>query len=212
MGGFMGIGNSSAKTDRGRTLGGWQAEWEQLAGGREAFGKLFPGAVQGGQAGTATVGAGADFWKDILGSRQEAAAAVAPETNQIAAQADAARQAQAQLGTSRGGGVAAANQQQQQQVMGAQNQALLNARPQAATGAVQAGQAQAQIAAQQLHAALTAMGMSNEVAKHIVDSSMQSRVVSDALNKQRVNQWTGVASRLLGVIPGGNAVSGILNG
>lgn len=199
MGGFMGIGNSSAKTDRGRTLGGWQAEWEQLAQGRDTFGKLFPQAQTGFQTGTNTMGAGADFLKNILGSRTDAAAALAPETNAIAAQADALKQAQAQMGTARGGGVAAQNQQANQAVQNAVANQMFSQRTQAAPAAVSAGAQQASVGAQQLAAALQAMGMSNELAQHIVNSSMQSRMQSSALNRQTVGDWTGLAGRLLGV-------------
>src|SRR5262245_1868617 len=202
MGGFLGIGGSSAKTDRGRTLGGWQAEWEQLAEGRKAYGQLFPQAQQGLAAGTQTVGAGADFWKNILGSRTDATAAMAPETNQIAAQADAMRQAQAQLGMARGGGTSAANQQANQAVQNTIANQIFAARPQAAQGAVQAGATQANIGAQQLHAALTPMGMSNQMAQHIVDSSMKSRVDSEQIRRAAIGDWLGVAGRLLGVAPG----------
>lgn len=199
MGGFMGIGNSSAKTDRGRALGGWQAEWEQLAKGRDTFGKLFPQAQTGFQTGTNTMGAGADFLKNILGSRTEAAAAMAPESNAVAQQADALRQAQAQLGTSRGGGVSGTNQQTNQAVQNQIANQMFAQRTAAAPAAVSAGSQQASVAAQQLAAALQAMGMSNELAQHIVQSSMQSRIQSNALNRQTQGDWTGLASRLLGV-------------
>lgn len=195
----MGIGNSSAKTDRGRSLGGWQAEWEQLTKGRDVSNQLFPQAQTGFQTGGTTTGAGADYLKGILGSRTAAAEAMAPEANQLSAQADALRQSQAQLGTSRGGGVSAQNQQADQAVQNQIANQTFATRAQAAPQAVAAGQAQSQAASQQLMAALQAMGMSNEVAQHIVDSSMTSRMQSNAINRQVVGDWTGLASRLLGV-------------
>src|SRR5262245_19454526 len=111
MGGFMGLGNSSEKTDRGRQLAGFQAEWENLANNRNVGGQQLAFGNQNTGAGAQNIGDAAQYWRNILGSRQSAAAAVAPQTQQIAAQADAMRQAQAQLGTARGGGTAGTNQQ-----------------------------------------------------------------------------------------------------
>lgn len=215
MGGFMGIGNSSAKTDRGNTLGGWNAEWQNLATERNAYGQLFPAGVQQGQTGTANLGQAGDFWKNILGSRQSATAAIAPQTNQIAAQADAMRQAQANLGTSRGGGTSGANQQQQQQLAEQTQNTILNAQPQAAQQLGQVGVEQQNAANAQLHAALTALGMSDADAQNIVETSIKSRPESIAANNQVVGEWEGLASSLLGLgAPGGAAskAAGVIGG
>lgn len=203
MGGLMGPGGQS-NADRKRAEGGWQAEWENLMEGRKTHGALMPQAQTGFGVGTGTMGAGADYLKQILGSRPEAAAGMAPETNALAQQADALRQAQAQLGTARGGGVAGANQQAQQALQNQFANQMFAARQQAAPMAVQAGQAQASVAAQQMMGALQAMGMSNELASQIVESSMKSRQLEAAQHRQTMAGWTGLAGRLLGVsgIPG----------
>lgn len=208
MSGLMGPGGQS-NADRKRAEGGWQAEWENLMEGRKTHGTFMPQAQAGFGAGTGTMGAGADYLKQILGSRTDAAGAMAPESNALAQQADALRQAQAQLGTARGGGVAGANQQAQQALQNQYANQLFAARQGAAPVAVQAGQAQASVAAQQMMGALQAMGMSNELATHIVNSSMKSREAEAAQHRQTMAGWMGLAGNLLGIAPAGSRAAQI---
>lgn len=183
MGGFLGIGGSSAKTDRGRQLGGWNAEWN-------IFNTGMPFANDLTKAGTGTTNTGIQdlnqskqFWQDILsGNRTTTSQFAAPIVNDVNAQADAARREQAALGTSRGGGVNAANQQAETARMTAVNNAVWGARPVAAQELGKIGETEASLGQRQLAMALQAMGLSAETAQAIVSSSTTSRTQSFGMN------------------------------
>lgn len=199
MGGFLGIGGSSQKTDRGRELGGWNAEWNVFNAGLP----LATSTATAGQGTTSkalgSLDTAGDFWKDLLsGNKTSTAQAAAPITNAAVDQADAARREQAAMGTSRGGGVAAGNQQAQQNTMKTVDNAIFGVRPQAAAQIGDIGKSVASIGYQQTIAALQAYGMSLDAAKSIVDSSITSRPQSNAINQQTQSQLGSVAGTILG--------------
>jgi hypothetical protein len=110
MGGFMGIGGSSAKTDRGQTLGdygklnnvfnlglGYGTQQEQAG----------QGMVQNAQS---TLQPAEAYYRSLLtAGRTQTAEQAAPAIQGALAQSDAAKREAAATGTSRSGGAAEAN-------------------------------------------------------------------------------------------------------
>lgn len=197
MGGFLGVGNSSAKTDRGNQLAGVNANWD-------VFNRGLPLSDAQSTAGTATTNQGLQgigdsmaYWKKILSGNQTAVgAAAAPVVNQANQQDDAARRQQAQLGTARGGGVNAANQQAETGRMTTANNAVINAQPAAATSLEKAGTDVASVGSQQLTKALQALGLSEGAASELVDSSIKSRPASEQANSEVRQQWSNMMTAL----------------
>jgi hypothetical protein len=111
VGGFLGIGGSSAKTDRSKTLEGY-GDLSNVFNFAMPLGKSL--SAEGNQITTSALGGLNDvnqYWKNILqGSRTNVMQAAAPAINAAEDQGDAARREQVASGTSRTGGVNAANQ------------------------------------------------------------------------------------------------------
>lgn len=196
------FGGGSAGTDRGRALSGWQDEWTNEREARSRYDQLYPGATTNFNAATGNLGAGAGYFKDVLGSRPAAMAAVAPELNEINARGDATRTAQANLGTARSGGVASLNQQAEQLRQKAINDAIFGIRPQAAQQVASIGAQQGQLSEEQMGNALRSLGLSEDAVQHIINSSIQSRQQN---LENRNNMFNTIAGGLLGglsMIPG----------
>jgi len=137
MGGFLGIGGSSAKTDRSGELAGW-ANLQKMSNW------AIPAGQQALSSGMQSLGSAGQYFGNILsGNRAKVSQAVAPETAAARSQSDASARQLATSGTARGGGVGATNQQRDQQLRAHVDQAIFGARPAAAQGAMQVGQAQA---------------------------------------------------------------------
>ncbi len=194
MGGYLGMGHAAYKQDRGAQLSGEQEQWTNLREARSRYDQLYPGASQLFQGAQSNLGQGANYFKNILGSRPEAMAAVAPETNAINAQGDAQRQAAANLGTARSGGTAAPQQQAEQLRTKAINDAIFGVRPQAAQQVAQIGGQQGQLSEEQLSNSLRALGLSSDVANQIVQNALRSRQVSFEQNKDIGQQWKDLAA------------------
>ena len=110
MGGFMGIGGSSAKTDRNQTLGDYGklnsvfSQGMAIGNQQEQSGQ---GMVQNAQS---TLAPAEDYYRNLLtAGRTQTAAEAAPAVQGALAQSDAAKREAATMGTSRSGGTAAAN-------------------------------------------------------------------------------------------------------
>ena len=179
MGGFLGLGHSSSKTDRGNQLAGINANWNVFNAG-------MPFASESTEAGKTNISSGMGtldqvkkFWTDILsGNRTSTAMAAAPTVNAAVAGADAASRQQGEMGTARGGGVNAVNQQQQTNLATDVNNAIFGARPVAAQQAGEVAKTESQVGLNRLQQALAALGLSESAAKELIDSSIQSRQVS----------------------------------
>ncbi|MGH7182113.1 MAG: hypothetical protein ACREJN_09065, partial [Nitrospiraceae bacterium] len=179
MGGFLGIGNSSAKTDRGNQLAGVSADWNVYNKGLDTAQKQLPTGMGNEAAGAMGLDTASNYWRGITqGNRTSLTSAAAPVANAALDTSDAAKREQATMGTGRGGGVNAANQQAQ-----TQTQKNITDATQAAqgAGAQQLGAVstqQANVGHQQLTEALQSLGLSADVAKEIIDSSRASRETS----------------------------------
>lgn len=189
MGGFLGIGGSSAKTDRGRALEGWEKQWDVFNRTMGFGSELQPDAKATTEGGLETLGLAKDFWTGILGDRTAAMTAVAPEIQSINETADSQRRTEAEFGTSRGGGVAGQRQQAETDRMTAINNALFGARPIAATQAARIGETEARIGMDQLTQVLQSFGLSANVASDIVRTSIESRGLSHDISPARMPEY-----------------------
>jgi hypothetical protein len=214
MGGFLGIGNSSAKADRNRALGGWGVE-------QNLFNYAIPTAEAGVTSADTTTNSGLGtmegvkkYFTDIMsGSRPTQMAAAAPEINAATDAADASRRARATFGTARGGGVNAGAQTAETDRMTAINNALFGARAGAAKGAAAVGESEATIGVQKMANALRMLGMGEDAVQHFINSSITSRKDSQAINVQTQNQIRQFASQLFSGMAGmGGGVGGSVGG
>lgn len=197
MGGFLGIGHSSAKTDRGNQLAGISADWNVYNRGLPLADTQQKKATGTESSGLESLDTAKNYWKAITqGNRTAVQSAAAPQANAIQQRADASKREQSQMGTSRGGGVNAANQQiqQEQEKQLAINEAAVQ--PKAAEQLGQIGQATAGVGHQQMAEALQALGLSADVAKEIIQSSIQSRPISMAANQAVTSQWSNALAAL----------------
>jgi len=180
MGGFLGIGGSSAKTDRGNQLAATSGDWNLFSYGM--------GQGQAGQAtgqadlntAMATLGAPQDYFTKLLtAGRTQTAQSSAPAVDQTLANATATRNAEGTFGTSRTGGTVAANREAssntQSQIDQIINTNLQTGRQQGAQGLEQISSAQASIGDTELRNSLAALGLSEQAVNQILSNSTQSK-------------------------------------
>ncbi len=208
MGGFLGIGGSSAKTDRGNQLAATSGEWN-----------LFNSGLASGQAGQAkgqsdidtalgTLGAPTDYWKSILApGRTVATQNAAPATNAVIDQADAARRQEAQLGTSRTGGTAAVNRESgattDKSVDDIINQSMMGGREAAAKGLTGVAGQQAGIGSSEMYNALSQLGLSHAAITDILNNSTASRPVSQKIHDEAASGYGQALGQVLASFMGG---------
>lgn len=207
MGGFLGIGGSSAKTDRNQTLSSYQNLNSLFNFGfgtgqslTSSGSPLVSGGVAKQNAGSANLDTASGYFSNLArGNRPAMLAAAAPVTNAIASSGDATRKQQADMGTARGGGVAGANQTADTDRMTQINNALFAVQPEAAKevadiGTKQAGvgTAEAGIGLGEIGAGLNAENLALGAAGTNLDASIKSRTDSYTINRQAQQDVTGV--------------------
>lgn len=190
MGGFMGIGHSSEKTDRGNQLAGINAEWNVYNRGLPFSDADRAEGKDTREAGIQTLDDVKRYWQSIMaGGRPAVMRTAAPAINAVNEQADAARNEQAQMGTSRGGGETGFAQQQEMKKTADINNIVGNIAATAPTTAAKeltgVAKTESDIGTQQVREALLELGLTKEVADEIINSSMQSRVISHANSPAR---------------------------
>lgn len=198
MGGFLGIGGSSAKTDRGNVLTGFSNL-------KNLFNWGLPFASKTATAGTGTTEAGlsdlnksGDWYKQLLsGSRAAVNQAVAPETSAVLSQSDADKRQLANMGTARGGGVAATNQQRKADTMAKVDQMIFGVRPNAASGVADVGSREASVGQQQIMNANQTAGISEYAANDLTRNATQSRELSAKLNMDAQRNVVGAIEGFL---------------
>jgi hypothetical protein len=187
MGGFLGIGGSSAKTDRKTQLG--------------AFGKMeniFNYAIPQGESqqakGNESLDKAGDYWSKILsGNRAAVSAAVAPETNAVRSGADARKRQLATSGTARGGGTSATSQTLDTETQAKTDNAIFAARPEAAKETASIGKTQLEDAARLL-------GLGSETATNLADISGKARVNDYKINQDMVGKVSSAIDNALTAI------------
>lgn len=200
MGGWLGVGNSSAKTDRSNTLAGF-GDLNKAFG----FGSSTAGADT--TTGTATTSSGVDalhsamgYFRNLLsGGRSSALSAVAPGANAAQAQQDAQRRQIANSGTARGGGVNAVQQQAKDNSDAEVDNALFGVRSQAAGQEAAVGSDLAKVGTTEQGLGLSAEEIASNSANALTKDSIASRMDSYKINKA---QQQDVANSIEGILAG----------
>ena|SRR2546430_7534256 len=191
MGGFLGLGHSSAKTDRGNQLAGINAEWNIYNRGMP----LADTEATAGQQTTNKAITGIDeaktYWQKLLsGDRTTVMGAASPAISAIQDEQSARRNQQAEMGTGRTGGATAENEQAQTNELAQINKIIAGVQPEAAKGATATATAEGNIGLTQMGQALRAMGLSQATADEIVESSIKSRPISMQANAEVRQMWS----------------------
>lgn len=209
MGGFLGIGHSSEKTDRATQLSAQQGDWGVFNQGM-AIGQA------GQAAGTQTLnqakrdlGPAESYYKNLLtAGRTQTAQRAAPALQAVQDQTDAARRQEAATGTGRAGGTAAANREagttEQSQIDQIINTTLQSGRAEGAKGLTQTAGAETAIGTEQLGNAMRALGLSEDAVTNIMNNATDSRYLSNQINLQTQEQWGQLAGMLMmgsGMVP-----------
>lgn len=213
MGGFLGIGGSSAKTDRRQTLTSYE-QLNNLYNFGLATGKS---GVDTGRATTAQGVSGLSssqaYWQKLMsGNRPALEQAVAPETNAVQSQGDAARRNAAATGTARGGGTAGANEQQKTDQMARIDNLLFGVRPQAAQQEAAVSGEIANVGTTEMQQALEALGLSASSAGANLSGSITSRPISQKINQDTVNSIKQFAAAVISGGMGGGGMGGAMGG
>jgi hypothetical protein len=198
IGGFLGIGGSSAKTDRGNQLAATQGEWN-------IFGYGLPQGESAQAQSTATLGQAGNAFQSLLSAtvpgRTQIQQNAAPAINAAQSQADATRRAEATSGTGRTGGTAELNRE-----AGATTNANIDSIISQQLGIQQNLQTQKQIAGAeglakvgglQEASAANLLGLGSSADTNILQNATESRGQSQAINTQTAQGYGTAAGTLL---------------
>ena len=201
MGGFMGVGGSSAKTDRNQTLGDYGklnsvfSQGMAIGNQQETAGQ---GMIQNAQT---TLGPAADYYKSLLtAGRTQTAEQAAPAVQGALAQSDAAKRESAATGTSRSGGAAEAHAEAGSKT-GATiddiiNKNLMGGKQAGAEGLTTVAKDQAVMGNMTLANAMQALGLGAGASEDTLAASIGSRMDSSQLAAQQGEAY-GQASGML---------------
>lgn len=217
MGGFLGIGGSSAKTDRKTELQGFGDLSNVFNFGMDTSGQeqktgqdITNQGLDVTKTGLGDLSTSDDYWKKLLsGDRTTMAQAVAPEQNAVQTQSDAGRADAARTGTARTGGTAGATQTAHDATMAKVDNLLFSARPTAATQVADIGKSEAGIGLgeagvgqSELNNALGFGNLAERSASDLTSNARESRMNSFNINKQTQQDWqkfiSGIASGFMG--------------
>lgn len=188
MGGFLGIGGSSYKTDRGAQLGARNGEWNIYNWG-------MPQGQRQQAQGQTNIAAPEQYFKKLLtGGRSDYTQLAAPAVNAATDAADATKRQEAAHGTARTGGTAAANREattnEQKQIDDIINQAMVTGRQAGAQGLESIGDAQ-------LTNAANLMGLSQQALRDITAEATSGF----AEQNNPSSQYGQMAGALIGALP-----------
>jgi hypothetical protein len=199
VGGMLGIGGSSTKTDRGNQLAAVQGNYNLFNYGMPTGEAQQTAGTNTLSSALSTTGTAADYFKSLLqGGRTATAARSAPAINSVNAGTTEQRTAAGQFGTDRTGGTVAANREAsttaQSKIDDIINENLVTGQQQGAAGLQQTAGIQAGIGGEQLSNALSLLGLSQDSINSILTSSLQSRQVDFA---QQQATGAGIGQLLL---------------
>jgi hypothetical protein len=201
MGGFLGIGGSSAKTDRSNQLNATSGEYQ-------IFNQGLPAGQASQAAGQADIsqalsglGLPADYYKSLLtAGRTSTAASAAPAINAEIGQNDTQRRAEATFGTSRTGGAAAktaeASEGSKANIDNIISTQLQTGRKEGAQGLQDISKEQAGIGSVELSNAMAQLGLSQDAINSILNNATTSRMNSTQIAQQEgegIGQLAGLA-------------------
>ena len=201
MGGFMGIGGSSAKTDRNQTLGDYGklnsvfSQGMAIGNQQEQSGQ---GMVQNAQS---TLQPAETYYRKLLSAgRTDTAAEAAPAVQGALAQSDAAKREAATMGTSRSGGTAAAERESGSKT-GATidsiiNENLMGGKKVGAEGLTGVAKDKAVMGNMTLANAMQALGLGAGASESTLAASIGSRMDSAQLAAQQGEAYGQMAGML----------------
>jgi hypothetical protein len=198
VGGFLGIGGSSAKTDRSQQLA-QQGNLSSIFNWALPTGEAAAGQGLGAETSAlSSLGNVQSYWNNIMGGgRAQVAQASAPAINAELAQSSAARASQSTFGTGRTGGGTAANVGAGTGSKGAID-TILNQTKQAAPGqAAQTATQTASVGSNILQSAAQLLGLSEDATKAIMQNATESRKTSYDINRQTQGDWLNAIGQLL---------------
>lgn len=205
MGGFAGIGGSSAKTDRGNQLAATSGLWN-------VFNWAMPTGQSQQTAGSGTLnnalgtlGPAQQYFQGLLApGRTQATLNAAPGINATLNSSDAAKKQSGNLGTERSGGTAALNResgvQTQSTIDDLINSNLIGGQATGAQGLQGIAGQQAGIGGAQLNNASNLLGLGSNADTNILNNATTSRPISQQANQESASEWEGLISGILGII------------
>lgn len=201
MSGFLGMGGSASKTDRGNILSGLQSQWDVYGRGLGLSGQQNATGQQQRAQGTQNLTSATDYWNRLLtAGRTQTAQNSAPAINAQLAQTDAQRNQQAQFGSGRSGGTAAGSQtaatNSQANIDNIINQNLVGGRQAAASGLAGVGSTQLNAGSASMAQALQALGLSGEAGNNVAKIAANQYPI-DYANEEKTGQSAGQAAAML---------------
>src|ERR1035441_3607767 len=194
MGGILGIGGSSAKTDRSTQLSGQSGLWNIFSQGLGMAGPQAAAGTSDTSAARGNLGTAEQYFKGLMtAGRTETAQNAAPAINATMAQSDAARSAAGNFGTGRTGGTAAVNREAgtttASTIDNIINQNQIQGKQQGAQGLEYIAEMRAAMGEWATRNALASLGLSSQAVDEIMQNATQSRPTSQAINQQTQQQW-----------------------
>ena len=155
------------------------------------FNYAFPAAQNELTAANSNLGQAGGYFSNIVsGNRATIRGAMSPEINAATAASDASKRNLDAFGTARGGGTGAANQQRDTSLQSTIDNMIAKARPEAASELGKIGAVEGNIGSNEL-------GLGANVATNFTNLSGDSRVTSNAINQQTVQEVTGAIEAAL---------------
>lgn len=202
MGGFLGVGGSSAKTDRATQLSGQSGLWNIYSQGLGLSTADSASGTADLSTAKSNLGTAGQYWQNLLtAGRTQTAQTSAPAINAAIAQGTTARNAGGTFGTGRTGGTASLNREAGtatgSNIDNIINQNLVGGRTQGAQGVQSVAGEQATIGTSEMGQALQALGLSAESVSAIMGNASDSRKTSYEINANTQEQWGQLIGSLM---------------
>jgi hypothetical protein len=202
MGGFLGIGGSSAKTDRKTQLTGFSNLNNLFNFGLDTTKGLLSGSNQTTSQGVSALGDSLSHFMSLMkGNRTAVSADAAPQTNTALAQSDAVKKQAATMGTGRTGGTAAANRDVQDKTMANIDNFLFGEESAAGKEVSSIGSALSSVGIAQGSEALGFGNLSEKSESDMTSDAGSARPVDYGINQDTVGNVTGAIEGVLSKIP-----------
>ena len=195
--GFLGIGGSSATTDRANELSGLQSQWNIYQSGLNLEGQTNQTGQQLQGQGQQNLGNAANYWNSLLtAGRTQTAQNSAPAIDAAVAGSNAQRTQGAQFGSGRSGGTAAGNQEAatntQSNIDNIINTNLVGGRQAGAQGLQGVGGTELAAGTSSINQALSALGISGNAGENVATDAQSTYAASKA-NSDAAGQAVGSA-------------------
>lgn len=170
--GFLGIGGSSATTDRANELSGLQSQWNVFGQGLNLQNQTNATGQKQQQSGQTNLNNASQYWNNLLtAGRTQTATNAAPAIDAAVAGSNAQKTQGAQFGSGRSGGTAAGNQQNQTNTQSSIdniiNTNLTGGKAAAASGLTGIGGAELAAGSTSINEALSALGISGNAGENV---------------------------------------------